>query len=143
MSASGRDERARQREAARRSLAFGETEPLPMTPVRPISEDLDTPEKIAKAADEYLIEKNLSVLSSVHSMQSTLGKRWTLSGREPDKRTVEVVQRSAENNFPQSPRLFPTNSQPDPKRDCALTGCQQPPIHGPPAANHGYCPHHH
>jgi len=59
-----------------------------MTPVRPIPEDLDTPEKIAKAADEYLIEKNLNVLSSVHSVQSTLGKRWTLSGREPDKRAM-------------------------------------------------------
>ena len=51
MSAIDRDERARQRGAARRSLAFGETEPLAMTPVRPIPEDLDTPEKIAKAAD--------------------------------------------------------------------------------------------
>ena len=80
------DERARR--AARRNLAFGETEPLPMTPARPIPEGLDTPAKIAEAADEYLIEKNLNVLSSVHSVQSTLGKRWTLSGREPDKRAM-------------------------------------------------------
>jgi hypothetical protein len=59
-----------------------------MTPARPIPEDLDTPEKIAEAADEYLIEKNLNVLSSVHSVHSTLGKRWALSGREPDKRAM-------------------------------------------------------
>jgi len=59
-----------------------------MTPVRPLPEELDTPELIAEAADEHLLAKNLSVLSSVHSVQSTLGKRWTLSGREPDKRSM-------------------------------------------------------
>jgi hypothetical protein len=62
-----------------------------MTPVRPPPEELDTPELIAEAADEYLLAKNLSVLSSVHSVQSTLlpGKmRWTLSGREPDMRSM-------------------------------------------------------
>ena len=80
MNAPGRDERARLREAARRALfnqpRFGEADPVPMTPVRPIPpEDLDTPELIAEAADEYLLGKNLNVLSSVHSVQSTLGKR--------------------------------------------------------------------
>jgi hypothetical protein len=59
-----------------------------MTPVRPLPEELDTPALIAEAADEYLLAKNLTVLSSVHSVQSTLGKRWTLSGREPDKRSM-------------------------------------------------------
>ena len=59
-----------------------------MTPVRPLPEELDTPELIAEAADVYLLAKNLNVLASVHSVQSTLGKRWTLSGREPDKRAM-------------------------------------------------------
>ena len=59
-----------------------------MTPVRPPPEELDTPALIAEAADEHLLGKNLSVLSSVHSVQSTLGKKWTLSGREPDKRAM-------------------------------------------------------
>jgi len=59
-----------------------------MTPVRPLLEELDTPELIAEAADVYLLAENLNVLASVHSVQFTLGKRWTLSGREPDKRAM-------------------------------------------------------
>jgi hypothetical protein len=59
-----------------------------MKPVHPLPEELDTPELIAEAADVYLLAKNLNVLASVHSVQSTLGKRWTLSGREPDKRAM-------------------------------------------------------
>ena len=89
----GRDERARTRAAARRALfnqpRFGETDPFPMTPVRPLPEELDTPELIAEAADVSLLAINLNVIaSSVHSVQSTLGKRWTLNGREPDKRAM-------------------------------------------------------
>ena len=87
MDVPGRDERARTRAAARRAL-FGGADPLPITPVRPQPEELDTPELIAEAADEYLLAKNLTVLSSVHSVQSTLGKKWTLNGREPDKRSM-------------------------------------------------------
>jgi hypothetical protein len=34
---------------------------------------------IAEAADVYLLAENLNVLSSVHSVQSTLGKRWTVT----------------------------------------------------------------
>jgi hypothetical protein len=59
-----------------------------MTPVRPQPEDLDTPELIAEAADVSLLARNINVLASVHSVQSTLGKRWTLSGRKPDKRAM-------------------------------------------------------
>jgi hypothetical protein len=59
-----------------------------MTPVRPLPEELDTPELIAQAADVSLLARNLNVLGSVHSVQSTLGKRWTLNGREPDKRAM-------------------------------------------------------
>ena len=92
MDVPGRDERARTRAAARRALfnqpRFGEADPLPMTPVRPLPEELHTPMLIAEAADVYLLAENLNVLSSVHSVQSTLGKRWTLSGREPDKRSM-------------------------------------------------------
>ena len=92
MDVPGRDERARTHAAARRALfnqpRFGEADPLPMTPVRPLLEELDTPELIAEAADVYLLAENLNVLSSVHSVRSTLGKRWTLSGREPDKRSM-------------------------------------------------------
>jgi hypothetical protein len=59
-----------------------------MTPARPAPERLDTPTKIAEAADENLIERNLSVPSSVYAVQSTMGKKWTLSGREKDKRAL-------------------------------------------------------
>jgi hypothetical protein len=41
------DERARR--AARRNLTFGETKSLPMTPARPVPEDLYTPAKFAEA----------------------------------------------------------------------------------------------
>jgi hypothetical protein len=67
---------------------FGEADLFPMTPLCPLSEDLDTPELIAEAADVSLLAKNLNVLASVHSVQSTLGKKWTLNGREPDKRAM-------------------------------------------------------
>ena len=56
-----------------------------MTPVRPLPEELDMPELIAQAADVSLLARNLNVLASVHSVQSALGKRWTLNGRKPDK----------------------------------------------------------
>jgi hypothetical protein len=60
-----------------------------MTPVRPLPEELDTPVLIAQAADVSLLARNLNVLASVHSVQSTLGKRWKLNGRrEPDKRAM-------------------------------------------------------
>ena len=87
MEVPGRDERARSRAASRRAL-FGGGDPLPMTPRRAPPEELDTPAKVAEAADKHLLGKDLSVLSSVHSVQSTLGKKWTLSGREPDKRSM-------------------------------------------------------
>jgi hypothetical protein len=58
-----RDERARTRAAARRALfnqpQFGEADPFPMTPVRPLPEDLDTPELIAEAADVSLLGQEL------------------------------------------------------------------------------------
>ena len=72
--------------AARRNLTFGEIESHPMTPARPAPEGLDTPTKIAEAADEYLIGRNLTVPSGVYAVQSTMGKKWTLNGREKDKR---------------------------------------------------------
>jgi hypothetical protein len=59
-----------------------------MTPARPVPEGLDTPTKIAEAADTYLIERNLTVPSSVYAVQSTMGKKWTLNGREKDKRAL-------------------------------------------------------
>jgi hypothetical protein len=74
MDVPGRDERARSRAAARRAL-FGGADTLPMTPVRPPPEELDTPALIAEAADEHLLGKNLSVLSSVHSVQSTQSRQ--------------------------------------------------------------------
>ena len=87
-----RDERAHTHAAARRALfnqpRFGEADRFPLTPVRALSEDLDTPELIAEAADVSLLARNLNVLANVHSVQSTLGKRWTLNGREPDKRAM-------------------------------------------------------
>jgi hypothetical protein len=85
-----RDERARTRAAARRALfnqpRFGEAAPFPMSPMRAPPEDQNMPELIAEAADVSLLAKGLNVLASVHSVQTTLGKKWTLSGREPDKR---------------------------------------------------------
>ena len=59
-----------------------------MTPARPAPEGLDTPTKIAEAADENLIGRNLTVPSSVYAVQSTMGKKWTLNGREKDKRAL-------------------------------------------------------
>jgi hypothetical protein len=56
--------------------------------VRPLPEDLDTPELIAETADVSLLAKNLNVLASVHSVQSTRGKKWTLNGCEPDKHAM-------------------------------------------------------
>jgi hypothetical protein len=59
-----------------------------MTPVRVPPEDLETPELIAEAADVSLLARGLNVLASVHFVQATLGKKRTLSGREPDKRAM-------------------------------------------------------
>jgi hypothetical protein len=39
-------------------------------------------------ADDSLLANGLNALASVHSVQSTLGKKWTLDGREPDKRSL-------------------------------------------------------
>jgi hypothetical protein len=73
MDVAGRDERARTRAAARRALfnqpRFGETDPFPMTPVRPLPEELDTPELIAEAADVSLLARNLS-----HTLWARVGR---------------------------------------------------------------------
>ena len=75
---------------ARRALFMAQTagEAFPMTPIRRAPEGQETALQIADAADDALSARNLTVLSAVNSVQGTQGKRWALTGLEPNRRAT-------------------------------------------------------